>query len=183
MSYTIFDSLHPELQNRFKRVKLFLSDVDGVLTDATTLMGKGIELKKFHVMDGLGLRILMENGIQVGWISNRPSEATAARAEELGITLLSQQRGDKILFTEDILKKTGLSWEDTCYIGDDIVDIGMFRKTPLAIAVRNAHPLLIEMADYVTIKKGGNGAIREVCELILMAQNKCDNLEFFKRGL
>ena len=106
MSYTIFDSLHPELQNRFKRVKLFLSDVDGVLTDATTLMGKGIELKKFHVMDGLGLRILMENGIQVGWISNRPSEATAARAEELGITLLSQQRGDKILFTEDILKKT-----------------------------------------------------------------------------
>lgn len=183
MNTTLYKSLTPELQQKFRNVKVLLSDVDGVLTDGTIFMGNHIELKQFNVLDGLGLGIIKENGIHVGWISNRYSPATTARAQDLGIEFLFQEKGNKLQFAEEILSKTSLSWADTCYIGDDIVDLCIFRHTQLAISVANAHPMAKEISHYVTTKAGGKGAVREVCELILQAQDKWDNIEILKRGL
>ena len=109
--------------------------------------------------------------------------ATTARAQDLGIEFLFQEKGNKLQFAEEILSRTSLSWADTCYIGDDIVDLCMFRHTQLAISVANAHPMAKEISHYVTTKAGGKGAVREVCELILQAQGKWDNIEILKRGL
>ena len=178
-----FSDLPAKLQEKLKKIKLFLCDVDGVLTDATILKGEGIELKQFHVRDGLGLRLLIEIGIRVGWISNRYSSATTVRAEELGIEFVVQKSGDKIKFAENILEQTGFDWSEVCYTGDDIVDIGMLRKAALAVAVQDAHPLVKNLSHYVTTHNGGQGAIREITELILQAQGKWDNLPVLKRGL
>lgn len=178
-----FSDLNAELKEKLKKVKLFLCDVDGVLTDGTVLKGDGMELKRFHIRDGLGLRLLIENGIRVGWISNRPSSATTARAKELGIDFLIQEQGNKIQFAEKILHQTGFTWADVCYTGDDIIDMGMLRKAALAVTVQDAHPLVKKLCHYTTSKSGGEGAIREISELILQAQGKWENLEILKRGL
>jgi YrbI family 3-deoxy-D-manno-octulosonate 8-phosphate phosphatase len=178
-----FLDLSAELKEKLKKVKLFLCDVDGVLTDGTVLKGEGLELKRFHIRDGLGLRLLIENGIRVGWISNRPSSATTARAKELGIEFVIQEKGDKIKFAEEILHQTGFVWDDVCYTGDDIIDLGMLRKAALAVTVQDAHPLVKKMCHYTTSKNGGQGAIREISEFILHAQGKWENLDILKRGL
>ncbi|HQC43297.1 MAG TPA: HAD hydrolase family protein [Verrucomicrobiota bacterium] len=178
-----FSDLTAELKDKLRKVKLFLCDVDGVLTDGTVMKGKGMDIKRFHVRDGLGLRLLIENGIRVGWISNRPSNATTVRAKELGIEFVIQERGNKIKFAEEILHQTGFVWNDVCYAGDDIVDMGMLRKAALAVTVQDAHPLVKNLCHYTTSKNGGQGAIREISELILHAQGKWENLEILKRGL
>jgi len=103
MSTALYKSLTPELQQKFRNVKVLLTDVDGVLTDGTIFMGNNIELKQFNVLDGLGLGIIKENGIHVGWISNRYSPATTARAQDLGIEFLFQEKGNKLQFAEEIL--------------------------------------------------------------------------------
>lgn len=157
MAYrTLYERLSATLQIKFSKVKLLLTDVDGVLTDGTVLLGEKTEFKRFHVLDGLGLTLLRENGIRLGWISNRPSPATLVRAKQLEIEFVSQEPGNKIFFAEEILRQTGLTWQDTCYMGDDLVDMCIFRRTPLSVAVHNAHPLLRQMASYVSQKSGGH---------------------------
>jgi len=170
MSFNLLKTLVPELCEKFAKVKMLLTDVDGVLTDATIFVGENIELKRFNVLDGLGMRLLMENGIKVGWISARPSPATQKRAEELKVDYLVQQRGDKVPAAEEILKKEGITWDEVCYIGDDIVDIGMLKKAGVPATVRKGHPIARKYATYVTKGKGGQGAVREIAELILTAK-------------
>jgi 3-deoxy-D-manno-octulosonate 8-phosphate phosphatase (KDO 8-P phosphatase) len=160
------------LATRFKRVKLFLTDVDGVMTDGTVIMGAGIELKRYDIQDGLGIVMLRRNGIQTGWISARPSEATKMRAADLKIDFLAQPTDGKVPAIEQILAQTGLTWADACFVGDDVVDIGVFRKAGLAIAVANARPAAKAEAHWVTKAAGGHGAVREVIEKILQAQGK-----------
>jgi 3-deoxy-D-manno-octulosonate 8-phosphate phosphatase (KDO 8-P phosphatase) len=160
------------LAAKLARVKLFLCDVDGVLTDATVLMGDGREFKRFHIRDGLGLRLLQKAGIKVGWVSNRPSTATQQRAEELKVDYLHQTKGMKVAAVESILKQSGLEWEDVCYMGDDIVDLGALKHAGLAVSVPDGIEEARALADYVTHATGGHGAVREVVELILKAQNK-----------
>lgn len=154
------------------KVKLFLCDVDGVLTDGGVYVSAGNETKRFHIPDGLGIVLLRREGIRVGWISNRPSPATQARAEELKIDFLVQQKGNKAEFIEDILRETSLSWEDICFIGDDIVDLCVLRRAGLAVSVANAGAEARKAAHFVTRAAGGHGAIREVIEMILKAQKK-----------
>lgn len=153
-------------------MKLFLCDVDGVLTDGTVWMGNGVETKRFNIRDGLGLKILRRNGIKVGWVSRRPSSATRQRAEDLEIDFLMQGDGGKVGFVESILEQTGLNWPDVCYVGDDIVDIGVLKHAGVAVAVGNGVADAKAAADYVTKAAGGHGAVREAVELILKAQNK-----------
>ncbi len=160
------------LATRLARVRMFLCDVDGVLTNATVLMGDGREFKQFHIRDGLGLRLLQRSGIKVGWVSNRPSTATQQRAEELKVDFLHQSRGSKVEAVEGILMQTGLDWEDVCYMGDDVVDLGAMKRAGVAIGVPGAVEEVKSSADYVTHAEGGEGAVREVAELILKAQNK-----------
>ncbi len=161
---------------KFARVKLFLCDVDGVLTNATVFIGDGREFKEFHIQDGLGLRLLQREGIKVGWISNRPSTATQQRADELKIDFLHQDKGSKVEAVEAILARARLEWEDICYVGDDIVDLGALKRAGAAVAVANAIDEAKAMADYVTQAEGGQGAVREVVGLILKAQNKWQRL-------
>lgn len=155
-----------------KGVRLLLCDVDGVLTDGTVLMGGGIETKRFSIQDGLGLRLLQRAGIQVGWISNRPSSATSQRAKDLKVDFLEQRLGSKATIAEEILAQTGLSWTNVCFIGDDLVDLAIMKRAGVAVAVSNGIHEVKERADYVTHAAGGHGAVREIVEMILRAQKK-----------
>lgn len=163
----------PSVLRQARRIKLFLCDVDGILTDGGVYVGdNGQETKRFYIPDGLGLILLRQAGIPVGWISNRPSQVTEVRARELKIDFLSQTRLAKVAAAEDILQKTGFGWEETCYLGDDIVDLELLKKVGLAVTVPQAVAEAKKLADYVTRSPGGNGAVRETVELILKAQKK-----------
>jgi 3-deoxy-D-manno-octulosonate 8-phosphate phosphatase (KDO 8-P phosphatase) len=165
---------------RLKRIKLFLTDVDGVMTDGTVIMGVGVELKRYDIQDGLGIVMLRNNGIKTGWVSARPSEATKARAADLKIDFLAQPTEGKIAAIEPILSSAGLKWEHVCFVGDDVVDIGVFRKVGLAVAVANARSEAKAAAHVVTRAAGGHGAVREIIEKILKAQGKWQaTLRFF----
>jgi 3-deoxy-D-manno-octulosonate 8-phosphate phosphatase (KDO 8-P phosphatase) len=153
-------------------VRLLLCDVDGVLTDASVFIGGGQEIKRFNILDGLGLVALRRQGLKVGWISSRPSPATARRARELKIDFLRQEKGSKVSIVESLLTQTGFGWDEVCYVGDDVVDLGAMGRAGVAVAVANAVPEARAAADYLTTAGGGYGAVREVVELILRAQGK-----------
>jgi 3-deoxy-D-manno-octulosonate 8-phosphate phosphatase (KDO 8-P phosphatase) len=160
------------LRSRLARVKLFLCDVDGVLTDGTVFMGDTVEIKRFSILDGFGLRLLQRSGIRVGWISHRPSAATDARAADLKIDFLHQAQDNKVTAAETIMSKTGVAWREVCYVGDDIVDLGVLKRAGLAVTVPDGLREAQAIAHYVTRHRGGHGAVREVAELILKAQKK-----------
>ena len=164
------------LTAKLAKVKLFLCDVDGVLTNAAVFMGDGREFKQFNVLDGLGMRILQREGVKVGWISNRPSAATQQRAEELKIDFLYQADGSKVAAVETILAQTGFHWDEVCYMGDDVVDLGALQRAGVPVVVANGIPEAKALAAYVTKAEGGHGAVREVVRLILKAQNKWDQV-------
>ena len=164
------------LTAKFARIKIFLCDVDGILTDGSVYVGEKGETKQFYIQDGLGLKFLQREGIQVGWISNRPSPVTTRRAKELKVDFLSQDKSSKVAAAENILKKTKLSWAETCYMGDDIVDLCLLTRAGLAVSVPNGIAEAKQAAHYVTKAVGGHGAVRETVELILKAQKKWDRL-------
>ena len=163
---------YPSLATRLKRVKLLLCDVDGVLTDAAVFIGGGEEIKRFDIRDGLGLVLLRRAGIKIGWVSSRPSPATKLRAEELKMDFLVQHKNGKVAAVESILARTGFAWEQVCYVGDDVVDLGVLKRAGLAVAVANGVAEVRVAAHYVTKAGGGHGAVREVAEMILKAQNR-----------
>ena len=166
----------PSLATRLKRVRILLCDVDGVLTDATVFIGGGHELKRFNIQDGLGLVLLRRAGLKVGWVSSRPSRATELRADELKIDFLVQQKNGKVAAVEGILARTGFTWAQVCYLGDDVVDLGVLKRAGLAVTVPNGVDEARVVAHYVTKAGGGHGAVREVVEMILKAQNKWGGL-------
>ena len=160
------------LTGRLAKVKLLLCDVDGVLTNGTVLLGDDREYKVFNIQDGLGMLLLKRNGIKVGWISNRPSSVTKQRAEELKIDFLHQDKESKVAAVEAILAETKLDWTEVCFMGDDVVDLGVLKRAGAGIAVANAIQEAKAMAHYVTKARGGHGAVREVVRMILVAQGK-----------
>jgi len=154
----------------FKRVKIFLCDVDGVLTDAGVFVGAGTEFKRFNIQDGMGLRMLQACGIPVGWVSNRASAATAKRAKELKVDYLWQKPTSKVDGVASILKKANLDWADACFMSDDMNDLAVLRRVGLPIAVANAVAEVKNVAQYTTKARGGDGAVREVCERVIKAR-------------
>lgn len=164
------------LAKAMRAVRLFLCDVDGILTDASVFMGGGVETKRFHIQDGLGLRLLQKEGIRVGWVSNRPSSATTMRAEDLKIDYLIQVQTPKVAAVEALLAEQGFAWEETLYMGDDVVDLGVLRRARVAVTVPHAVEEALKVADYVTIRQAGFGAVREVVEMVLKAQGKWDSV-------
>ena len=162
------------LKARLSRIRLFLCDVDGVLTDGSIFIGGQREFKRFNIRDGLGLVLARRAGLKVGWVSARPSLATKMRADELKVDFLVQQ-GDNISKTaaiEKLLAQEKLSWAETCFVGDDIIDMGPLTRAGLAVAVGDAVPEARAAAHLVTKAVGGRGAVREAIELILRAQAK-----------
>jgi 3-deoxy-D-manno-octulosonate 8-phosphate phosphatase (KDO 8-P phosphatase) len=170
------NDLSHHILERLKRVRLFLCDVDGILTDASVYMDGSVETKRFNIQDGLGLRLLQREGIKVGWISARPSLATTQRAQDLKIDFLHQSDTLKVTAVEKILAETHLGWEDIAYMGDDIVDLGVLKRAGLSVTVPHSIPECQDLAHYVTEAPGGDGAVREVVELILKAQGKWEAL-------
>ena len=154
----------------FKRVKIFLCDVDGVLTDAGVFVGARTEFKRFNIQDGMGLRMLQACGIPVGWVSNRASAATAKRAKELKVDYLWQKPTSKVDGVASILKKANLDWADACFMSDDMNDLAVLRRVGLPIAVANAVAEVKNVAQYTTKARGGDGAVREVCERVIKAR-------------
>jgi len=162
------------LRSRLQRIRLLLCDVDGVLTDGSVFIGGATEFKRFNIQDGLGLVLWRRAGLKTGWVSARPSVATELRARELKIDFLIQQtdRHSKVAAVEQLLARTRLSWNEVCFVGDDIVDLGPLRRAGVAVAVANAVREAKAVAHLVTGAAGGHGAVREVVELILKAQKK-----------
>ena len=156
---------------RAAKVRLVAFDVDGTLTDGRLWFTEdGREIKAFHVHDGLGIKRLREHGIEVAIISARISHAVELRAEQLGIDHVYQGKPDKLGCLEDVLHGTGLAAEQACYVGDDGPDLAPMAICGLAIAVADARPEVAAAAHWQTRARGGEGAAREVCELILAAQ-------------
>ena len=148
--------------------RLLVLDVDGVLTDNTLwIPEEGREMKAFHVPDGAGLRWLLEEGVEVAWISGRASEVTRKRAAELGIDEVHTGIRDKATCLQELLERLSISAADTVYIGDDLIDLPPMALVGTAVAVADAQPVVLEMAAHVTRNRGGHGAVREVCEWIL----------------
>lgn len=160
----------------FNRVKIFLCDVDGVLTDAGVFVGGREEFKRFNIQDGMGLRMLHACGIPVGWVSNRASPATTKRARELKVDYLWQKKTSKVDGVASVLRKAKLDWADACFMSDDMNDLTVLRRVGLPIAVANAVEEVKKMAHYTTKACGGDGAVREVCERILKGNGKWNGL-------
>jgi 3-deoxy-D-manno-octulosonate 8-phosphate phosphatase (KDO 8-P phosphatase) len=159
-----------------QNIRMLLLDVDGVLTNGTIVYtAEGEEYKCFNTQDGLGIRLLLHEGIRVGLISGRDSKAVLRRAEDLGLTDVYQGIGDKVAVFNTLREKTHISPDAVCFIGDDLVDLPLLAQVGFAVAVANAVHEVKLHADYVTTNPGGNGAVREVCELILKSQGKWDH--------
>jgi 3-deoxy-D-manno-octulosonate 8-phosphate phosphatase (KDO 8-P phosphatase) len=166
-----------DVQARAARIKLFLMDCDGVLTDARIwVLENGEDQKAFHTRDGLGLELLHRAGLKSGVISGRVSSALTRRAEKLGMSYVRQGCEDKEQAFAEILADAGLTNADVAFAGDDLNDIPLMIKSGLAIAVADAALETREHAHYITQARGGHGAVRETVELILKAQGRWDEM-------
>jgi len=168
--------MNPEIRERAARVRLLLMDCDGVLTSGGLINVPGpdgtiFETKVFDSQDGIALQWLSWYGIQTGVISGRISRATEERARQVKMTYVYQGHIEKIPILEEIAQKSGIAMNEMAYVGDDLTDIVCMRRVGFAIATANARIEVKGAAHYVTSSSGGAGAIREVCEILLQAQN------------
>jgi 3-deoxy-D-manno-octulosonate 8-phosphate phosphatase (KDO 8-P phosphatase) len=158
-----------------RRLKLMVFDVDGVLTDGTLYYSEtGAELKAFHVRDGHGIKMLKESGVEIAILSARRSRAVDARAAELGLTLVEQGAGDKGKVFDELIARARVPAEAAGYMGDDLVDLPVLARCGFAASVPDAPELVRERVHLVTRAPGGRGAVREICELIMRAQDTLD---------
>ena len=161
------------VQERARRVRLILLDVDGVLTDGTVdIHSAGGESKPFFVRDGLGMVWARKEGLEVGLLSGRPSDATTRRAAELGLRIVSQGSHDKRAAFADILATHEFTAEEVAYMGDDLVDLPIIEKAGLSTAPADAVDDVRIRVDWISRFGGGRGAVRELVELVLAAQGR-----------
>jgi 3-deoxy-D-manno-octulosonate 8-phosphate phosphatase (KDO 8-P phosphatase) len=172
---TCYGPVSAEVMTRARQIRLMICDVDGVMSDGLIYMGnQGEELKAFNVRDGYGIRCLLTSGIEVAIITARSAKLLEDRAKTLGIQHLYQGQSDKLLAFGELLDTLSLQAGEVAYIGDDLIDWPVMAKVGLSVAVADAHPLLLPRAHYTTRIGGGRGAVREVCDLILLAQDKLE---------
>lgn len=164
-------------RKKLKSVKLLMLDVDGVLTDGKIIYNdRGEEIKAFNVRDGHGLKLLMRAGIEIALITGRKSKVVLHRARDLGIKKVYQRVTNKIEIYEKILKGKKLKDINVGFVGDDLVDIPVLKRVGFSAAVGDAIPEVKKVVDYVASKRGGEGAVREICELLLKVQNKWEGI-------
>ena len=162
---------------RAAKIRLLICDVDGVLTDGRLYFTPdGHELKSFHARDGHGLKLLQRTGVQAAVISGRSSPAVALRMSSLGIEHVFQGRENKLEPFQELLGRLDLKAEQAAFVGDDVLDLPLLRRVGLAVAVADAHFTLRETVHWVTAQPGGLGAVREVCDLIMLAQGRLQGI-------
>lgn len=160
-----------DIIEKLKKIKMLLLDVDGVMTDGRIVMdSEGREMKNFNVRDGHGLVMVQRHGIAVGILTGRKSDVVEHRARDLKITEVYQGALNKKEVFAQILEKNNLTPQSIAYMGDDIVDIPVLKIAGFSVAVADALDLVKKTVDYITVNKGGYGAVREVCEMLLKAQ-------------
>lgn len=163
------------LAQRIQAVRLIAFDVDGILTDGGLyLTDAGDELKRFNSLDGHGLKMLKNSGVELAIITGRTSRCVELRAKNLGINRLYQGVEDKWGAMQALLGELNLQPESAAYMGDDVVDLPVMRRVGLAVTVPNSPQLVRDHAHYLTRRDGGHGAVRETCELIMSAQGTLD---------
>jgi 3-deoxy-D-manno-octulosonate 8-phosphate phosphatase (KDO 8-P phosphatase) len=161
------------LRNKIKKIKWLVLDVDGVLTNGAIMLDEhGKEIKAFDVHDGYGIVLLQEAGYKTALLSARSAKAVTARAKDLRITKVYQNASPKIKAYHRLLSEMKLKDEQVCFIGDDLPDIAVLKRVGLSVSVPNAADEVKRIADYVTKREGGRGAVREVVEMILKTNRK-----------
>ncbi len=165
------------IKEKLKKIRLLLLDVDGVLTDGKIIYDdQGFETKFFNVKDGVGIRLLIKCGLEVGIITGRISRVVQHRCANLGIKKVYQGASNKVAIFKKIIEECALSEEEVAYIGDDLPDLSLFDLVGVPIAVADAHELVRKKARIVTNAEGGKGAVREACEILLKAQGLWDEV-------
>lgn len=172
------ERIAPELA---RRIRLAAFDVDGVLTDGgvylgQTASGEAVEMKRFSITDGLGLKLLAWSGVEVALVSGRESAATALRAAELELACVQVSGGYKLDRFQALLEDRGVSWEDAAFLGDDLPDVPILRRVGLPAVVANALPEARHLASWHSDAQGGQGAAREFAEALLRARGEWDGL-------
>jgi 3-deoxy-D-manno-octulosonate 8-phosphate phosphatase (KDO 8-P phosphatase) len=166
-----------ELFRRAAQVEYVLTDVDGVLTDGgIVFLGRDEEIRRFHVRDGSGIKYAQRAGLKVGFVSGRDSPVVARRAAELGVADLFQGSIKKLPVLEELMARHGLAAERFAYLGDDLIDLPILTRVGLAAAVADAHQEVRARAHLVTKTAGGQGALRELIEVVLKARGQWDAL-------
>jgi len=156
----------------FAQVKLFATDVDGVLTDGKIIFSdEGIQYKNFNVKDGLGIKLLLDHNIHVAILTASKSQAIIQRANNLGIKLVLTGLTDKLAALHEVCEKLQISTTEVAYIGDDVNDIAVIKEVGIGCCVFDAHPQVKTVASHITTNSGGAGAVREICDLILASKN------------
>lgn len=164
-----------DLLRRGKNIKLAIFDVDGVLTDGRLyFLEDGSEFKTFNTLDGQGIKMLIASGVATAIISGRKTPVVERRAKNLGIEHLYQGREDKLVVLDELLGQLGLNYEQVAYLGDDLPDLPVIRRVGLGMAVANAATFVRQHAHGITQARGGEGAAREFCELIMSAQGSLE---------
>ncbi|NIP85835.1 MAG: HAD hydrolase family protein [Planctomycetales bacterium] len=165
------------VEDRIQNITMMLCDVDGVLTDGGIIYdNEGIETKRFHIRDGLGIKLWQRVGHRFGLITARTSHVVQIRASELGIDLVRQGFAEKLSVVRKLLQDLGQTPETTCYIGDDLTDLPVMKFVGLAASVADAAPDVRQAAHLVTDLQGGEGAVRELIERLLQAQGRWSEL-------
>jgi 3-deoxy-D-manno-octulosonate 8-phosphate phosphatase (KDO 8-P phosphatase) len=164
-----------DVLDKAKKIKLIIFDVDGVLTDGSLFFGDdGQEYKAFNSLDGHGMKMLQQSGVEIGVITGRTSDVVMHRMKNLNITHIYQGKADKLPAFEELSAKLNLQAEEVAYVGDDVVDLPIMIRVGLAISVPSAHELAKKHAHWITSRSAGAGAARDVCELIMKAQGNYD---------
>jgi YrbI family 3-deoxy-D-manno-octulosonate 8-phosphate phosphatase len=166
-----------DLDERCEPIELVLADVDGVLTDGQVVYNnQGIETKRFHIRDGLGIKLWHKAGYKFGLVTQRSSQIVKLRAAELNVTIVRQGTQDKLATLKEVLAELRLSAAQACYIGDDLPDLPVMRVVGLSVAVADACEEVRRAAHFTTCLGGGQGAVRETLEWILKAQRRWDDV-------
>ena len=160
-----------------EKIELLLSDVDGVLTDGSVVYtNEGIEIKRFHIRDGMGIRIWQRAGYRFGLLTARSSNVVKVRAAEMGVEIVRQGFEDKLAETTRIADSLGLDLSQVAYIGDDLIDLQAVKAVGVGVAVADGVEEVRTAADYVTKAPGGRGAVRETIEMVLKAKHRWETV-------
>jgi len=169
---TLYGQVAEQTLAKAKQIKLLVCDVDGVFSDGRIYLGNdGEELKAFHTKDGFGIKALGSSGVDVAIITGRNSNIVAKRMQALNVKHIIQGQEDKLPALLALAKQLNIALSDVAYVGDDIPDLPCILQVGLGIAVQDAHPQVLAKADYCTFTRGGFGAVREICDLIMQCQN------------